>query len=261
MDKINKISEISIMGVRINNVTMNEVLNTVENKIEKQEKYIIYTPNTEIIMMCQEDKEFLDLMNQSDINIPDGIGLIYASKTKDLPLKEKVGGFDLSVKMLDIANRKSLKLYAVGGKPGVAETAMKNIHEKYPNINIVGHHHGYFKGAHLGQNGHEEEKEVIDEINSKKPDILFVGFGAKKQEQWIQYNKNKLNAKIIIGNGGTIDILAGNVKRAPDIFIKLGLEWFYRLIKEPKRISRQIVLPIFMIKVIFGDKNVVKLIK
>ena len=253
--------KISIMGVRINNVTMEEVLSTVENKIEKQEKYIIYTPNTEIIMMCQDDKEFLDLMNQSDINIPDGIGLIYASKTKNLPLKEKVGGFDLSVNMLDIANRKSLRLYIVGGKQGVAETAMKNIHEKYPNINIVGHHHGYFKGAHLGQNGHEEEKEVIDEINKVHPDILFVGFGAKKQEQWIHYNKDKINAKIIIGNGGTIDILAGNVNRAPDIFINLGLEWFYRLMKEPKRINRQIVLPVFMLKIIFGNKNIVKEIK
>jgi N-acetylglucosaminyldiphosphoundecaprenol N-acetyl-beta-D-mannosaminyltransferase len=87
---------------------------------------------------------------------------------------------------------------------------------------------------------------------------LFVGFGAKKQEQWIQFNKDKINAKIIIGNGGTLDGLAGNVKRAPEIFIKLGLEWFYRLLQEPQRISRQKVLPIFMLKVIFGNKNIVK---
>ncbi len=87
---------------------------------------------------------------------------------------------------------------------------------------------------------------------------MFVGFGAKKQEQWIQYNKNKVNAKIIIGNGGTIDVLAGNVKRAPEFYVKLGLEWLYRLAKEPKRISRQIVLPIFMVKVLFGGKDVVK---
>jgi len=253
--------QISIMGVRINNVTMNEVLNTIEEKIKNEGTYVIYTPNTEFIMMCQTDEDFLNYMNKSDINIPDGIGLIYAAKLKSLSLKEKVAGYDLSVNMLEMANRDELKLYAIGGKPGVAETAMKNIHEKYPNINIVGCHHGYFKGSHLGIIGHEEEIQVIDEINIAKPDILFVGFGAKKQEQWIQYNKNKLNAKIIIGNGGTLDGLAGNVKRAPDIFIKLGLEWFYRLIKDPKRISRQIVLPIFMIKVLFGGKNVVKLIR
>ena len=253
--------QLSIMGVRINNVTMDEVLNTIEDKIKNNKQYIIYTPNTEFIMMCQEDEEFLNYMNKSDINIPDGIGLIYAAKMKGLPLKEKVAGYDLSVNMLEMANKDKLKLYAIGSKPGVAETAMKKVHEKYPNINIVGSHHGYFKGSHLGIKGHEEELQVIKDINEAKPDILFVGFGAKKQEQWIQYNKDVLDAKIIIGNGGTLDGLAGNVKRAPDIFIKLGLEWFYRLIKEPKRINRQIVLPIFMFKVLFGGKKVVKLIK
>jgi len=249
---------ISIMGVRINNVTMADVMDIVEQKLKKEEKYIIYTPNTEIIMMCQNDKEFLSYMNQSDINIPDGIGLVYASKMKNIPLKEKVAGFDLSMKLLEYSDKNRLKLYTVGGKPGVAERALENVHEKYPNIEIVGSHHGYFKGAHLGQGGHEEEKLVVDEINFKKPDILFVGFGAKKQEQWIQYNKDKVNAKIIIGNGGTIDVLAGNVKRAPDIYVNLGLEWLYRLAKEPKRITRQIVLPIFMLKILFGGKNVVK---
>jgi N-acetylglucosaminyldiphosphoundecaprenol N-acetyl-beta-D-mannosaminyltransferase len=249
---------LSIMGVRIDNLSMSEVLKIAEEKIDKNEQYIIYTPNTEFIMMCQKDEEFFNLMNKSDINIPDGIGLIYAGKIKKHPLKEKVGGYDLSVNLLKMANDKGLKLYAVGGKPGVAEAAMKNIREKYPGIKIVGTQHGYFKGTHLGKNGHEEELAVIEDINKHQPHILFVGFGAKKQEQWIEYNKNLINANIIIGNGGTLDGLAGIVKRAPDIFIKLGLEWLYRLMKEPKRIKRQIVLPVFMLKIIFGNKDIVK---
>jgi N-acetylglucosaminyldiphosphoundecaprenol N-acetyl-beta-D-mannosaminyltransferase len=237
---------------------MNEVLKIAEEKIEKNEQYIIYTPNTEFIMMCQKDEEFLNLMNESDINIPDGIGLIYAGKIKKHPLKEKVGGYDLSVNLLKMANDKGLKLYVVGGKPGVAEAAMENVREKYPGIKIVGAQHGYFKGTHLGKKGHEEELAVIEDINKHQPHILFVGFGAKKQELWIEYNKDLINANVIIGNGGTLDGLAGIVKRAPDIFIKLGLEWLYRLMKEPKRIKRQIVLPVFMLKVIFGNKNIVK---
>lgn len=253
--------KISIMGVRIDNKSMEEVMDIVEQKLNNGERYIIYTPNTEIVMMCQDDDEFLDFMNRSDINIADGIGLVYASKIKNHPLKGKVAGFDLSMRLLELAGKKGLKLYAVGGKPGVAETAMNNVHEKYPGIVISGHHHGYFKGAHLGQGGNPEEQKVVDEINAREPDILFVGFGAKKQEQWIEFNKDKLNAKIIIGNGGTIDVLAGNVKRAPDIYVNLGLEWLYRLIKEPSRISRQAVLPVFMLKVIFGNKNIVKEIK
>ena len=252
---------LSIMGVRIDNMSMNEVLKSAEQKIESNEKYIIYTPNTEIIMMCQKDEEFSNLMNKSDINVPDGVGLIYAGKIKKLPLKEKVAGYDLSINLLKLADEKGLKLYAVGGRPGVAEAAMKNVHNKYPGIKIVGTQHGYFKGTHLGKFGHEEEKAVTDDINKHKPHILFVGFGAKKQEQWIEYNKNLINANVIIGNGGTLDVLAGLVKRAPDIYIKLGLEWFYRLIKEPKRITRQIVLPAFLLKVIFGNKDIVKEIK
>jgi len=250
--------KLSIMGVRIDNLSMDEVLKIAEEKIEKDEQYIIYTPNTEFIMMCQKDKEFLNLMNESDINIPDGIGLIYAGKIKKHPLKEKVGGYDLSVNLLKMANDKGLKLYVVGGKPGVAEAAMENVREKYPGIKIVGAQHGYFKGTHLGKKGHEEELAVIEDINKHQPHILFVGFGAKKQELWIEYNKDLINANVIIGNGGTLDGLAGIVKRAPDIFIKLGLEWLYRLMKEPKRIKRQIVLPVFMLKVIFGNKNIVK---
>ncbi|HOG63014.1 MAG TPA: WecB/TagA/CpsF family glycosyltransferase [Sedimentibacter sp.] len=253
--------KLSIMGVRINNISMNEVLKLAEQKIKNDEKYIIYTPNTEIIMMCQKDEEFLNIMNKSNINVPDGVGLIYAGKIKKFPLKEKVAGYDLSINLLKMADEKGLKLYAVGGRPGVAEAAMQNVQKKYPGIKIVGAHHGYFKGTHLGKFGHEEEIAVIEDINRHKPHILFVGFGAKKQEQWIEYNKDLINANIIIGNGGTLDGLAGIVKRAPDIFINLGLEWLYRLIKEPKRITRQIVLPVFMFKVIFGNKDIVKKIE
>jgi len=253
--------KLSIMGVRINNISMNEVLKLAEQKIKNDEKYIIYTPNTEIIMMCQKDEEFLNIMNKSDINVPDGVGLIYAGKIKKFPLKEKVAGYDLSINLLKMADEKGLKLYAVGGRPGVAEAAMQNVQKKYPGIKIVGAHHGYFKGTHLGEFGHEEEIAVIEDINRHKPHILFVGFGAKKQEQWIDYNKDLINANVIIGNGGTLDGLAGIVKRAPDIFINLGLEWLYRLIKEPKRITRQIVLPVFMFKVIFGNKDIVKKIE
>lgn len=253
--------KLSIMGVRINNISMNEVLKLAEQKIKNDEKYIIYTPNTEIIMMCQKDEEFLNIMNKSNINVPDGVGLIYAGKIKKFPLKEKVAGYDLSINLLKMADEKGLKLYAVGGRPGVAEAAMQNVQKKYPGIKIVGAHHGYFKGTHLGEFGHEEEIAVIEDINRHKPHILFVGFGAKKQEQWIEYNKDLINANIIIGNGGTLDGLAGIVKRAPDIFINLGLEWLYRLIKEPKRITRQIVLPVFMFKVIFGNKDIVRVIE
>lgn len=250
--------KIDMMGTRINNVTMDEAVNTCEKKVNNGEQFVIYTPNSEIIMMANRDEEFKELLNKSDLNIPDGIGLIYASKIKKHPLKEKVAGYDLTVNLIKLANEKGLKIYFVGGKPGVAEKASQNIKKDFPNVNIVGVSDGYFKGTHLGMQGHEEEKRLIADINDKAPDMLFVGFGAKKQERWIEYNKNLINAKIIVGNGGTFDGLSGEVKRAPDIYIKLGLEWFYRLMKEPKRIKRQILLPQFMLKVIFSGNDIIK---
>ena len=133
--------------------------------------------------------------------------------------------------------KNNYSLYLLGGKDGIAEAAAKNIKDKYPNIKIAGFHHGYFKGSHLGLIGEKEELELIDEINNVKPDIIFVGLGFPRQEIWIDANRDKLNGKVIIGNGGVMDILSGNAKRAPEIYQKLGLEWLYRLIKEPSRIK------------------------
>ena len=244
-------NRIKIFGVRVDNVDLNEANNRVEEFLKQESIKTIYTPNTEIVMACKEDEKLREIVNSGDLIIPDGIGLIHASNIKNKPLKERVTGFDLSIKILEIANREGYSLYLLGGKDGVAKEAGKNIEKNYPNINIVGYHHGYFKGSHIGDKDHPEEVAIIDEIVKKKPDIIFVGLGFPKQEIWIEENKDRLPSKVIIGNGGTMDILSGNTNRAPEIFQRLGLEWFYRLIKEPSRIKRQLVLPKFMLQVLF----------
>src|SRR5699024_7198116 len=122
---------------------------------------------------------------------------------------------------------------------------------KYPNINIVGYHNGYFKGSHIGYRNSKEELGIVKEINANKVDIIFVGLGFPKQEIWIHENKDRIHSKVIIGNGGVMDILSGNAKRAPEIYQRLGLEWFYRLVKNPRRIKRQFVLPKFILEVLF----------
>lgn len=249
---------IEIMGVKIDNTTLEESTNKIKEFLEGKETRVIYTPNTEIVMAARKDKEFKELLNKGDLVIPDGIGLIHASKIKKKPLTERVTGVDLSMKILEIANEKGYSIFLIGGKPGVASMACENIKKEYPNINVVGNHHGYFKGFHTGYKVHEEEKNIIKAINEAKPDIVFVGFGAPKQEKWINENKEKLNCKLIIGNGGTIDIIAGTVKKAPEIFRKSGLEWLYRLIKDPRRIKRQMVLPLFVLIVLFSKEEIVK---
>lgn len=247
---------IKIFGVRVDKVSLDEAVEKTEEFLCGNEPRTIYTPNTEIIMEANDDEELKSILNSGDLIIPDGIGLIYASKIKKKPLVERVTGFDLSIEMIKLADRHKCSIFLLGGEEGIAKEAGENIVKKYPNVKIAGYNNGYFKGAHIGFPGHEEEKKVIEKINNASSDILFVGFGAPKQEKWIEMYKEHLKCKVIIGNGGTMDIIAGKVNRAPEAFQKLGLEWFYRLIKEPKRIKRQIVIPQFLFKVIFGKNSV-----
>ncbi|MDP3387045.1 MAG: WecB/TagA/CpsF family glycosyltransferase, partial [Eubacteriales bacterium] len=148
-------------------------------------------------------------------------------------------------------------VFLLGGAPGVAKLAADNIGMKYGDI-VCGYQHGYFKGYHSGHTNSVEENSIIDRINTLKPDILFVGFGSPRQEKWIHSFLKQLNVRLIIGNGGTIDVLSGQVKRAPLVFQRLGLEWLYRLFKDPKRIRRQILLPLFLIKILIGPDDIVK---
>ncbi len=242
---------IKIFGVRVYNTTLEDATTKVGEYLKGDQLRAIYTPNTEIVMAAKDDESLRNLLNKGDLIIPDGIGLIYGSRIKNKPLKERVTGFDLSIKMLNIANEKGYSLYLLGGKDGVAKTASENIIKTYPNIRIAGYHNGYFKGSHIDKKDHEEEMAIIEDINNVNPDIIFVGLGFPKQEIWIDANKDRIKGRVIIGNGGVMDILSGNAKRAPKVFQKLGLEWFYRLVKEPSRIKRQMVLPKFMLTVLF----------
>ena len=249
--------KVRILGIDIDNMTMDEVLEKTELYLKESNFRKIFTPNTEIVMLAKDDKELQDLINSADIVIADGIGLIHGSKIRKKPLKERVTGFDLSVELLEIANKEGYSIYFLGGEEGVAKDAAENSKKKYPNIRIAGYRNGFFPGTHTGKAGSLEEKEIIEEINESKADILFVGLGFPKQEIWISENEKYLETvKIAIGNGGTMDILSGRSKRAPEIYQKLGLEWLYRLVKEPSRIKRQILLPKFMLNVIFSKDSI-----
>lgn len=248
---------VNIFGVKIFNIDFQEAINIANRFLKEDRNHSIITPNTEIVMAAKDDEELRDIINGADLVIPDGIGLIYGSKMRSLPLKERVTGYDVSMELLKILNESGGSLYMLGGKPGVTDKAEEKIKKDYENIKIAGHHHGYFKGIHRGMKGDPEELEIIEEINSLKPDIIFLGLGFPKQEMFINEYKDKLNSKIIIGNGGVMDILAGNMKRAPEIFIKLHLEWFYRLLKEPSRIKRQVAIPKFIFEIL-KDKDSVK---
>lgn len=231
-----------IYGVPIDIVNLEGAFEWFKQLLDRSGCSFICTPNTEIVMAAKDDEELKNVLKTSDMNIPDGIGLIIASKLHKLGLIERVTGVDLMQEILEFCDYSRKSIYILGGKPGVAEMAIENIKDKYVNINVKGYRDGYFK--------EDDEKGVIETINNLAPDVLFVCLGAPKQEKWMYKHRKNLNVKVAMGVGGGVDIWAGTVKRAPKIFIALGLEWFYRLIKEPWRIKRMMNLPKFMIQVL-----------
>lgn len=230
-----------ILDVRIDEVTMAEAVDRVKSFLNEDKMHLICTPNPEMIMTAQDDAEFKSILNSSELNIPDGTGIVWASKKLSGNINERVAGFDFIHRIFELGKDKDISFYFLGSKPGVAELAGKKIEENYLGTRVVGSRDGYFSL--------EEEKKVIKEINSKNPDVLLVAMGAPKQERFINKYKDKLNCKVAIGVGGCFDVIAGNVKRAPKIFIKLRLEWLYRGLTDFKRLKRLGAIPKFMIAI------------
>lgn len=230
--------KINIRGIPFHNVTMAEAVDLAEKELQKEGVSVVVTPNAEIAQMCLEDKSIRDIITKAEIILPDGAGVIMAAEILGTPLKEKVAGVEFGMELISRAEKQGHSLFFLGGKPTVAKNAAEKLKAIHPNLKIVGTHDGYFekKGA--------ENDAVIEEINRSNADILFVCLGAPAQEKWIMANREKLTSVHLAAClGGSLDIYAGTAKRAPKIFIKLRLEWFYRLLREPKRLGRMMRLP------------------
>jgi len=231
-----------ILGVRIDEVDMETAVEKAKEFLESDKINMIFTPNPEFIVNADKDEEFKFILNSSSLNIPDGNGIVWASNKMKKPLKERVAGYDFIHKMFDFGKNKNISFYFLGARPGIAEKAKDKLKEKYEGIKIVGTHDGYFDI--------DEEESIVKEINKSNPDILLVALGSPKQEKFIYKHKDKLKCKIAIGVGGCFDVISGEVKRAPKIFIKLKLEWLYRGLTDVKRFKRLTAIPKFMIKVL-----------
>lgn len=235
---------IDILGIPIDQVTMDEAVKTIDNFVKSDKVHMVFTPNPEIVMLAKQNKQMEEVMLDADLVVPDGIGVVIASKIlKGEVLPERVAGFDMVQNTMKQAASKGYKYYFFGSKPQVAQMAVENMRKKYPGIQIVGCRDGYFK--------EEDIPSIIEDINASQANILLVALGAPKQELWINTYKDQLtNVRVAIGVGGSLDGMAGTVKRAPVFFQKAGLEWFYRLVSQPTRAKRMLVLPKFLIEVI-----------
>ena len=235
---------VNILGVNVNKVTMEEALSRSESFFDNK-PHLVFTPNPEIILECEKDSELTGIINSADLLLPDGIGVVLASKILGEKMYERVSGYDFLCGLFE--KYKDKKFYLLGSKPGVAKTAMDNLRKK--GVNVVGCHDGYFK----------DDLEVVADIKEKAPDILAVCLGAPKQEKWIFKHKDELGVPISVCGGGSLDVLAGTVKRAPEIYQKLCIEWLYRMVKEPKkRIPRILKLPVFVKDVVIKGRKYTK---
>ena len=236
---------VNILGVHVNKYTMNEAVDRADKLLDTEGVSMIFTPNSEIILYASNNKEFTDVINSADMIIPDGIGVVYGAKILGNPIKERVAGYDLVCNLFPKMAQRGKSVFLLGAKPGVAEMAAKALEEKYPGLLIAGTQDGYFK----------DDEPVIEKINAASPDFLMVCLGFPKQENWIYNNREKLNVRLAIGAGGCLDVFAGTVQRAPEFFCNHGIEWLYRLIKQPSRFVRMLALPKFGLKVLFKGRR------
>lgn len=239
---------IRIMDVPVDLVDSAEAMSIVEKLMETPGCSQIVTPNSEIVMSASKDQGLKQIIESADLVVPDGIGLVYASKIMGIPLHERVTGIDLLDDILQYLEKTGQSVYFLGSKPAgdgipeIAEMAAQKMKEKYKGLKVAGTHHGYFQEP--------EEEAIVAEINQSGADFLCVALGSPKQEMFVYNHKRELLVKGAIGVGGSLDVWAGTLKRAPEFYRNHGLEWLYRFIQEPSRYKRMATLPIFMLKVV-----------
>lgn len=230
---------IDVLGVGFDNVTMEEAVERGMELLDSREAQYVVTPNPEIVEVCRMDPAAKAAVNGAALVLPDGIGVVKGARMLGTPLKEKVPGIEFAANLMERMAKEGKSLYLLGAKPGVAQQAGERLREKYPGLRIAGTHDGYF----------QEDGPVAEEICRSGADVVFVCLGAPKQELWMQKNGPATGARLLCGLGGSLDVFAGVVERAPKFWSDHGLEWFYRLCKEPRRIGRMMRLPLFLIHV------------
>lgn len=231
-------NKVNILGFHIDNIRMIEAIPKISGFIKDRTPHQIITVNSLMLNAARANNRLKEVFHRSHLVVPDSIGILLAGKILGQPLAERVPGIDLMYQLFNLCQKESYSIYLLGAKPGVAAQAAENIRRQFPGLNIAGTHHGYFADR--------EEDSVINEIKSLKLDLLFVGLNIPYQELWIDKHLNSLGVPVMIGVGGSFDVISGRIKRAPPAMQKLGLEWLWRTIVEPWRIKRIILLPVFL---------------
>lgn len=236
---------IKILDVGVDPVGKEEALARCREFVARGGSHFVFTPNSEMIMNAREDQTLFAALQQADLVVPDGMGVVWASKILGTPLKERVTGIDLFLALCQTASQEGWSIFLLGGKPTVAQEAATKLTLRWPKLKIAGTYHGYFKP--------QAEAEVLEKIKTAAPDLLAVGLGSPRQELWLLEHLPALGVPIGLGIGGSFDVISGQKKRAPQAISRLGLEWAWRLAAEPSRLPRMMALPRFAFRVL-GEK-------
>lgn len=228
------------LGVNVSPLNYEEIIADLRARMEAGLQSTIIAVNPEKVMAAEKNEELRQLINSSTYQIPDGVGILLASKMKGGKISSRVTGVDMMDRLIRFAAEENHKVFLYGAKEEVVTTAKQKLEEKYPGLHISGYENGYEK----------DNEKIINHINASGAELLFVAMGSPKQELWIRENMGRLNVKVFQGVGGSFDVFSGKVQRAPLFFRKLGIEWLYRLLKEPKRFKRQLALPRFLMKIL-----------
>jgi len=234
----------SLFGYRLENLNFDDTKKKIIEFLKESKKVIITPINPEKIIKSFKDEKLREILLKSDILLPDGYGIIFASKILGIHIKERITGIDMFESLLNYSNENKLSVYFLGTQEEILKKVIERIENEFKGIKIIGFHNGFFK----------DEFEVLNDLKNKKIDIIFVAMGSPKQEYFIYDNFNEINAKIFMGVGGSFDVFSGKFKRAPFIIRKLGLEWFYRFILEPKKRFPRIVQLFKFIGLVFKER-------
>ncbi len=238
-----------ILGVGIDKVTMAQAIDKIKSMIHQGGPHLVVTANSEMVMLANHDPLLYQVIERADLVVADGIGVVWASRLLGNPLAQRVPGIELTDNLMAQASEEGWRVYILGAESGVAEVAANELVSRYPRLQVVGSHHGFFTK--------DQEDQVFDSIKAGHPDILLIALGIPKQEKWAAAHVARLGVPVTIGVGGTINVLAGVDHRAPVWMQRCGLEWLYRLIKQPWRAGRMGALPQFALWVIL-EKMLVK---
>ncbi len=232
-----------MLGVRVDCIDMRGTLARIGELIEASGRCRqLVTVNPEFVMRAREDSEFAAILEEADLCLADGIGVVWAARRAGCTLRERVTGSDLLPLLAAECARRGWRPFFLGAMPGVAEEAARRLKAAYPGFEVA--------GVHAGTPAPDGDQEALERINSSHPDLLLVAYGHPKQEKWIARNRHRLTVPLAIGVGGSFDFAAGRVRRAPYWMRRVHLEWLYRLVRQPWRVRRMAVLPVFALQVL-----------